>query len=848
VTRLIRLAGARHFRRHPLLRALAVIGIALGVAVVVSIDLANESALTAFALSRRAVMGQATHQVVGGPAGVPEALFVRLRRELGLRAAAPIVEDYVSTPRAAGRALLLLGVDPLSEGPFRPYVGFRGGVALGPFLTVPGAAVLSTRLAAAVGVRVGDALPITVSGRAKSLRVVAVIEPPDDAASRALDDVLLCDISTAQEVLEKIGRLSRIDLVFDESSEGARSRDRVAEACGDRCDVVPAASQTLAATQMTRAFRLNTTALGFLALLVGMFLTYNTMTFIVVERRGLLGILRAVGVTRRELFSAIVAEAARLAAVATVLGLAAGIVLAKALVHLVSRTINDLYFVVNVRSLSIEPAILAKAAALGLGATVLSALVPAWEATRVAPGVSLRRSPRERSLARTAPAFALLGAVVVGGAVLLVNLADRSLLAAFGALFAVVFGAALATPLALRALAAVLGPIAGAALGMTGRMAARSITASLTRSSVAVSALTIAVATTVGVSVMVQSFRGAVAEWLDYSLKSDLFVQSPSEGSRVREATIAPDVARRIGACPGVVAVNTVRHRRVRTTLGDVDLHVPSYGDLRARGYRFRSGVPADIYRALDGDDALAITEPYAFRHGLAVGSTFDVSTDHGARGFHVAGIYVDFASDGGGILMSRATYDRHFDDRAISAMGIMAAPGANLSQLSDGVRACAGGDQVLLVRPARELRAMSLAIFDRTFAITSVLRLLCMLGAVVGILSALSALALERARELAVLRAIGMTPRQVRRMVTAQTTLLGLSAGLLSVPLGFALASFLVHVINRRSFGWSLDLVASPMVVVEAIALSVIAALVAGLYPAWTMSRSHPAAALREE
>jgi putative ABC transport system permease protein len=846
MTELLRRAGGRHLEKHPLLRVLSVLGIALGVAVVVSIDVANDSALAAFALSRSAVMGRATHEVIGGPSGVPEAIFVRVSRDLGLEAA-PVLEEYVSSPRAPGRALLLLGIDPLFETPFRPLAGTRAGGDPGLLMTAPSAGLVSQTLAQALGIRAGDVVPITVRGRTKEMRVVGVIEPEEAAAKLALEDVLIFDVATAEELLDQTGRLSRVDLLLPDSAEGARLRQRVVEACDGHCDVVAAGSQSVAATNVTRAFRLNTSALGLLALLVGMFLTYNTMTFVVVERRALFATLRALGVTRRELFAAIVAEAVKLAIPATALGLVAGVVLAKGLVYLVSRTINDLYFVVNVRALSLEPATLAKAACLGLGATVFSTLVPAWEATRVPPGVTFRRSNRELVLERNAPVLAGLGAAMLVAAAILVRVAGQSLIAAFVALFTVVFGAALATPLALRALAAAWTPVAGAALGLAGRMASRGMVTSLTRTSVAVSALMIAVATTVGVSVMVESFRAAVAEWLDQSLRSDLFVQ-PASGSRRRDEIVAPDVADRIGACPGVAAVNTVRHRRVRTGRGEVDLHVPSYGDPRVRSYRFRDGHSADVYRALDGGDAVAITEPYAFRQRLGVGSKLDVFTDRGRRTFDVAGIYVDYASDEGGIMMSRATYERHFDDRSISGMGLMAEPGLDLAALRERVRVCAGGEQPLVVRPARELRDASLAIFDRTFAITAVLRLLSLLVAAVGILSALSALALERSRELAVLRAMGMTPSQIRRLVTAQTTLLGFSAGILAVPLGFALAAFLVHVINRRSFGWSFELTASPLVVVEALVLAVVAALVSGLYPARAMSRAHPAAALREE
>jgi putative ABC transport system permease protein len=441
----------------------------------------------------------------------------------------------------------------------------------------------------------------------------------------------------------------------------------------------------------------------------------------------------------------------------------------------------------------------------------------------------------------------LLGAAAWAFAFALVLASSHSLVAAFGALFVVLFGAALATPLALRALAAVFQPILGALLGLTGRMAARAMVTSLGRSSVAVSALMIAVATTVGLGIMVESFRAAVALWLDQTLQSDLFVQVPSAVSRKREGTIAPDVVRRVGACDGVAAVNTIRNRRVRTDRGQVDLHAPSYADVRARRYHLRAGNAADVYRALDGD-AVAISEPYAFRQELGVGGALDILTDHGWRRFAIAGVYADYASDEGGLSMARATYDRHYDDRGVSALGLMARPGVDLAVLRERVRACAGQEQAVVVSVEPEIKAASLAIFDRTFAITGVLRLLAVLVAFFGILSAVSALALERSRELAVLRAIGMTPRQVRRLLSAHTAVLGFSAGILSIPLGFALAFFLVHVINRRSFGWSIELSVSPDVVLQALALSIFAALLAGLYPAWKVSRAIPAAALRDE
>jgi putative ABC transport system permease protein len=394
------------------------------------------------------------------------------------------------------------------------------------------------------------------------------------------------------------------------------------------------------------------------------------------------------------------------------------------------------------------------------------------------------------------------------------------------------------------------------AFGITGTLAARGIVASLTRTSVALAALTIAVATTVGVGIMVESFRGTVVSWLGTTLQADIFVGPPSLVSRRGDGTLEPEVATRLAATTGVRAVNTIRNRRVRTTLatggppnGEVDLHVPTFGDSTLpRPYRFSSRLTEDVAAALRAPDAIAISEPYAFHQRLAVGSTLGLATDRGPRTLRVVGVYADYASDEGGIMMARPTYERLFDDRGISALSIVAAPGTDLQLLRGRLAAAAGGAQSLVIRQSRELRDASIAIFDRTFLITRVLRTLSVGVAFVGVLSALMALALERARELAVLRALGLVPRQLAWIVTLQTSLMGLCAGLLSLPLGVALALILVHVINRRSFGWTLALEVSPRVLAEAVALALGAALLAGLYPAWKMSRANPARALRDE
>ena len=267
----------------------------------------------------------------------------------------------------------------------------------------------------------------------------------------------------------------------------------------------------------------------------------------------------------------------------------------------------------------------------------------------------------------------------------------------------------------------------------------------------------------------------------------------------------------------------------------------------RAPGFKFREGRPEAVWPAFDAG-AVIVSEPFAYRRAVGAGGSVRLRTDRGERDFPVAGVFYDYGSSAGVVVMSRRTYRLFWDDGAVSALALYAAPGVDVERLMAALRERAAGGQDVLIRSNRALRDASLEIFDRTFAITAVLRLLIVAVAFVGVLSALMALQLERGREHGVLRALGLTPGQVWGVVTAQTGLMGLVAGLLAVPVGIMLAAVLVFVINRRSFGWTMPLDVAPLILAQGVLLAVTAALLAGLYPAWKMAAASAAEALREE
>ena len=834
--------------RHPWQMLLCVLGVALGVAVVVAIDLANASARRAFQLAGDTVAGQATHQIVGGPTGLPETIYPMIRRQFPALDAAPIVEGYVNAPTLGPGVYQLFGIDPFAETPFRPYLAGNGSVDLATLLIKPGAALLARTITEPAKLHSGDSVPIQIGARQAMLEIVGILDPADEVSRQALASLIVVDISSAQELLSHTGRLSRIDLIVPETFD----LDVLAASLPPSVTVQPVTARAGALQQMTDAFELNLTALSLLALIVGMFLIYNTMTFSVVQRRTLWGTLRCIGVSRAQLAGLVLTEAFIISLLGVAGGLGLGVVLGRGLVGLVTQTINDLYFVVTVRDVQIDPFVLLKGAGLGVIATILAALMPALEAMYTPPRTVLRRSSIEDRIRRAIPRLTGSGMTLLalgGGALALPMPANTmGLYIAFGGLFAIVIGAALMTPPALVALMTILQPTLGRISGMLGRMAIRDVVSSLSRTAVAVAALMVAVSVTIGVGIMIGSFRQTVINWLEQSLIADIYVSPPSNVANRIDTVLDPALAAALATIPEIESITTFRSVQIDLPTGPTTLVAIGGATERGRrALRFQQGGDAATWEAWERG-AVLISEPLAFRSGLGVGDTLTVRTDRGLRDLPIAGVYYDYTSDRGVIRMNDTAYRSLWDDQAISSLAIYVRDGYDVEAVIDRVRTISAAYGTVLVNASRALREGTLIVFDRTFAITSVLQLLATIVAFIGILSALMALQLERTRELGVLRAVGLTPAQLWGVVLGQTGLMGLAAGLLAAPLGLVLALILTYVINKRSFGWTLELAVDPALFGQAFMVALVAAVLAGVWPALRMSQTSPAVALRDE
>jgi putative ABC transport system permease protein len=523
-------------------------------------------------------------------------------------------------------------------------------------------------------------------------------------------------------------------------------------------------------------------------------------------------------------------------------------------VQLVTRTINDLYFSLTVSRLLISPAVLLKGALVGLGATLAAALIPAIEAARSEPRDVQRRTSIERSSGRLVYWSAAAGLLLLAAGLGLARLPPDSqsgedLTLAFIALFMVIAGFSLAVPLLLAWSGPLLQTLLGRLAPPLGRLAVRGISGSLSRTGPALAALTVAVSATVGVGIMITSFRGTVDLWLQQTLTSDIYVSASAGGSSRSAGILPPGALERIRDLPGIADVSQGRSVRIEAEHGEVELLAIRMARHSYRGFRFKGETLPDLWPGFDKGELLLVSEPYAYRHGLAAGVGLRLFGNDGWRDYRVGGVFFDYGNDQGMLVMTRPHYAAHWDDSGISALGVgLEDPNLLQPTLAAIRNALAPLDAPLRIRATGELRRHSMEVFDRTFAITRVLRLLAVGVAFIGILSALLALHLEQARDHAVLRATGATPGQMLGLVTLQSALLGLLAGLLALPLGWLMSNLLIDVINLRSFGWTMQKLLPPEVLLQAVGLALLSALLAGLYPAWRVSRSRPADALRSE
>ena len=821
---------------------LTIAGIAVGVAVVVAIQLANQSALRAFRESIDAISGRANYQIVADSGRLDENVLLQLQPlwSDGVRFAPVIDVEGIIEP--SQEPIRLLGVDLLSDLHFREY-RYARVVAKQPFAIFQhDSVVLPAPFAREHHLDVGSPVTLNILGQRRTMIVRGVLEArgPATAFNGA---IAICDIATAQSNFAMLGKLTRIDLLVPSDSILAK----VHLPPGTRIERPSRRNERVG--KMLRAFRVNLFALGGVALLVGMFLVYNTVLISILRRRRDVGIVKTIGVAPRQVFFAFLGEGLLFGAIGSAIGVALGDGLARAILGMIGRTINSLYVTSRPESVTLTPGVIAVGIAVGVVLSLLSAVQPSIEAAQIRPSIMLRNTA---PLARRRRTRASAATIAFALAAICTRIPPIGGIPVFGyiAVLFVVAGFSLFAPAIVRATSALFARPMNDAFGIVGRLAAASLPASLRRTAVASAALSLAIGMMVAVALMVGSFRVTVDIWVNQTIKSDLWLR-PAKGLTNADAALFPasilDDVRKIGF---IDAVDPVRGRDViygdsLVAVGSGDFHVAS-GSGSLPMVTPRSAHDA-LVKAIE-TNGVFVSESFSLKYEKNVGDEIELPTAHGTRRFPITGVYRDYSNDRGVVVMDRALYVRSFDDNAINTVVVFLKPSVDKEWARAQLERILGPKYHAFAISNASIRKEVMTIFDQTFLITYALLAIAIVVAVLGIINTLAALILERTREIALLRVTGMSARELRTMIVLESALLGVASTVVGVVMGYALSWILIYVINKQSFGWTIAFHTPARLILASLAVTFAASVIAGLVPARVASRINIMAAIKSE
>ncbi len=814
----------RDLARHKALHAIAFLGIMIGVAVSAAMDLAISASNQSFQDSADASAGKTTHHYTPGDSGVPAADFFLLKQS-GLFTMAPLLEiriEFQNSPYT------LLGVDPFSEAEFRPP---SASISANSYILAPDTVLLPNEERFAT-VKPGDSLEFNIYGNLRKLKSGGTL--PVQTGS-----LLFADIALVEQYNPNPGRITRIDFIIPEDKE-QQTQEAMERILAKKVQLLPAAKRKRNLVNLTSAFRTNLTALSLMAMLTGAFLIYNSINFSVVRRRETISILRALGTTSGEVFRMILLEAVTLGLLGSVAGLVAGTALAVFLLDLVSVTVNQLYYQGHSAStFSISATALAKALALGTASSIVSAWFPAREAAGLSPAISRSRSTYESIFRKLAVRGIIFSPILLVVSVFLIAFYSDSLFVSFLAVFVFIVSYILTVPgLTWFTLSGILR----LPLPPKQRFLISSAGSSLSRSAPAIAALVLAVALTISISTMIQSFRQAIEEWLAQTLQADVYTGVMNPG-----LTLSPlplDFVERAKKLPQTRDYTTFHATQIETPKGRLRLISGQIAIDARKGFQLIDALESPWDKFVSGN--IFVSEPLARRQSLKPGNSLTFLTDKGPVPFSIAGIFRDYSSENGVVMMDQAIYRNNWNDKSISSISIFAKD--NPAELAKQLEEIRTPGSFIVVRELSDIRTMTMEIFDRTFSVTSALRLLAMIVAFLGFLGALSSLEIEKRREHAVLRALGFTQANLTALIFSQSGIFAAFAALLALPLGFSMAWLLIYVINVRSFGWSMPMATDPSFAIAAFLLAIIPALLSSALITWKMRSMNISAAIKEE
>lgn len=845
----------RNMRKHMGRAVTVLFGIALGAAVFTSVRLSVNASLDSFSKSMDLIAGQADH-VLTRPGGyVPDNLIAELLTHPMIRSASPVLSTYTRVSQEDAEPFLLIGFDPILDRPLRQWridaPKGQEGTAWLDLLKEPYTLILGKPLARQIKRTAGDVLYLEHARQKARFRILGILESSGLALAEG-GRIALTDIATFQEFTGLFGKVDRIDLQLEPSATPKDLAD-IKRLLPDNIQLNPPTATRESGQMMISAYQLNLSILSFASLFVGMFLVYSIVALNAASRRHELVILRATGASAYHVFFIFLAEGAFLGIVGWLLAIPFGHFLIRYLLQGVSQTISTLFVRVHVEALSLSVAEVAFSFMVTVGISILAAYQPAREAMQVPPkealeisqlGTQPRRSPKQLAL---------------GGLICILLVVPLSRLPAildmplpgYMAIFLLFVGFALLAPWTLQKISHGLSSLLLKRMGVPAYLASRYIRDSGKRTAVSVGALITAVALFAALVIMIHSFRQTVAYWTYETLRGDLFLTSKmGEINRFR-FPVPHQVMDYLQNYKSEVDI--LPNRRFFLNYGKFPYEfelMDMEGFMRYASFFWLKGDPKTIRPMLKRGEGVVVSEVFSNRTGLTIGDVFEAQIKKSRVILPILGIVRDYRTQGGVVFYSMAHFNAQYHQTHVGGLRLFFK-----DRTQDIDKAVARlrndiiermGDKVDMFS-GKALRSAVLRIFDETFAVTTVLLLIALLIAALGIATTLTVLVLERSRQLNTMFAVGASFRQIRSMIFWEAAFLVVIGELAGIICGFILSYLLVYVVNRQSFGWTFIYGVNWETLLLSIPLIIMSALAAALPAVRMVFRKPPATLLRE-
>ena len=843
--RLLQSLSWRHVLRHRLRTALTFFGIALGVSVIIAIAVVNRSLTTSFQSTIEQIAGKAVLQVANGESGVAEALFPMIRDTVGVRDAAPAVEGFLPLADAPGERLYVYGVDLLTDFAIRDHqfsdAGFAFDQAL-DFIAQPDSIALTESFSRRLNLPLGARLTVLTSAGRRQFTVRALLKE-EGMAKVFGGSFALLDLPVAQRTFGKEGKLDIVDLTVEEGQSIDAVQQRLRDRLKGAAEVERPRKRGEQIEQLLTSFRVGLFFVSLIALFVGFFLIYNTVSVSVIQRKKEIGTLRCLGMKRGELLRLIVAEALLLALVGSIFGAVLGWLLARAALVAVGETVGNLFSAIDLVSSDLGWRELLLALGSGVAVALLAALHPAWEAVHVSPLENARQAAWRPAVRRKISWGNRLGllCVIVAPVLLVVApwVGDSVSRFSVGVIGMLIFLLSLAF-FAPTIITATVGWFWQSTASLPtfswveARLASDSLRRNPARSGITVATMVISLAAIFTIAAFVNSVRGSLLAWVDQMVTADLIVSSGARTAGPRNVPLREDLLAELQKIPGIKVIDL--YRLIRSSYQGQPVLIESFSARDSASVRtlpMANGDGARALREMGEGIGVIVSESFESKFKKGTGETVELMTPSGTIAFKILGVYIDYSSDSGSVLLDRALYKKYWRDELLDAFDLWLAPGADQQQIIRAIREQYGERYQLFISTHRELKAAVVHIMEQSFVVNYAVEIVALVVAIFSVINTLLASILDRTREIGVLRAIGATQAQVRRIIVMEAGWMGLIGGLLGLFAGSLMAYHHVVYNTKMLTGWTFQFFYPYGVAVVSVIASVVLCLLAGYAPA---------------